>query len=180
MPTKSDSGPRGPSHAWQPGPASSPSRCPACGSRLVHSQGRHHGRDREGSTSNERQRPGRPSGARASVLRPFYPLVRKWAARPKTRRLEAARLRGVRRNGTGRPPGQCSRTCGRSGTDTPGSVFEGSAMAPMRGEPSLSRRKPRAAATGGPAGSLSLLPRTSVPAYGGPGDSSLRAFSESD
>ena len=41
-------------------------------------------------------------------------------------------------------------------TDTPGSVFEGSAMAPMRREPSLSRRKPRAAATGPPAGSLFL------------------------
>jgi hypothetical protein len=43
------------------------------------------------------------------------------------------------------------------GTDTPGSVFEGSAMAPMRREPSLGRRKPRAAATGPPPARFSLL-----------------------
>jgi hypothetical protein len=50
--------------------------------------------------------PGAPSGARALVLRPvFTPLVRKWAGRPMTTRLEAWRLRGLRRNGTGRPIG---------------------------------------------------------------------------
>jgi hypothetical protein len=77
-----------------------------------------------------------------------------------TTRLEAWRLRGLRRNGTGRPSGRdVPGPAASRGTDTPGSVFEGSAMAPMRREPSLSRRKPRAAATGAPAGSLFLARR---------------------
>ena len=78
------------------------------------------------------------------VLRPvFTPPVRRWAARPMTVRLEAPRLRGRRRNGAGCPKGGgCSPNCGRSENRPPSPVFEGSAMAPMRREPSLSRREP--------------------------------------
>ena len=161
VPTNSDTGPRGRATPGDPAPALLRLEVSAYRSRLVHSKGRHHGRDGEGSTSNERQRPGAPFGSPSVGFTSFFtPLVRKRAARPMTTRLEAWRLRGLRRNGTGRPSGRdVPGPAASRGTDTPGSVFEGSAMAPMRREPSLSRRKPRAAATGAPAGSPFLARR---------------------
>jgi hypothetical protein len=67
------------------------------------------------------------------------------------------------------------------GTDTPGSVFEGSAMAPMRREPIVEPAKAPCCGNGAPAGSLFLARRERhFLLTVGLGDSSVRAFSESD